>query len=321
MAEDHYISQTYLRRFAGGNGMLRAYRKFDGSSFPCWPKDICRETNGDIIPDFLSDPHYLGAYRGAFEPVWNKAVDAFSARAPDLQSKMNIAGYWAQLLVCTPTWRRVAVEMSNHRSISTVRAYYEQLKKRGKIDEKLGEAIKAVDSGEVIVETDPNFVRAQAAANVLTFAWAIYNAEWKAFESDTDVDFITSDNPAAFKDQGDAPSGSLPFLRFLPITPRLCLMCDLTEHHNQLRKTAVDFTNEPIGGVRGGVAEPTTVEKINGHVATCAEELVFCGGESAYAQELARRYSRFRVEFQPIMIPSPRGYIIGSRTRAVERAH
>ncbi|MGH6847077.1 MAG: hypothetical protein ACREC0_06475 [Methylocella sp.] len=52
-----------LKHFAGPSGMLHAFKKSDGRSFPCWSRDICHEPDGDIIPDVLSDPGYLGEYR------------------------------------------------------------------------------------------------------------------------------------------------------------------------------------------------------------------------------------------------------------------
>jgi hypothetical protein len=72
-----------------------AYRKSDGHSFPCWPKDICHKPDGDIIPDFLSDPAYLGEFRKASEPLWNHAVEALKARSIDMRDKLHIAGYAA----------------------------------------------------------------------------------------------------------------------------------------------------------------------------------------------------------------------------------
>ena len=118
MADDHFVAQTYLRHFVGPSGMLRAYRKSNGCSFPCRPRDICHEPNGDVIPDFLNDPHYLAKYRGTFEPGWNSAVAALKARSPDFATKFYIAGYWAQLMVCTPSWKRVAIEISNQNAIA-----------------------------------------------------------------------------------------------------------------------------------------------------------------------------------------------------------
>jgi hypothetical protein len=53
--KDHYIAQTYLKRFVGKNGFLQAYRKSDGKTFPCRPYDISHEADGDIIPNFMED--------------------------------------------------------------------------------------------------------------------------------------------------------------------------------------------------------------------------------------------------------------------------
>jgi hypothetical protein len=131
MQDDHYVARTYLRHFAGPSGMLRAYRKSNGATFPCWPRDICREPGGDLIPDFLSEPGYLGEYRAGFEPLWNSGVAALEARSLDMRDKLHIAGYWAQLLVCTPTWTRIAVEISNHNVIHTASAYNTILTERG----------------------------------------------------------------------------------------------------------------------------------------------------------------------------------------------
>jgi hypothetical protein len=57
----------------------------------------------------------------AFEPGWNSAVASLQSRSPDMRDKLHLAGYWAQLLICTPTWKRVAVEMNNNNVINTVR--------------------------------------------------------------------------------------------------------------------------------------------------------------------------------------------------------
>lgn len=74
MARDHYVAKTYLKHFAGSDGMLRAYRKSDGARFPCRPGDVCHEWNGDLIEDFLCDPTALAKYRKFFEPAWNPAI-------------------------------------------------------------------------------------------------------------------------------------------------------------------------------------------------------------------------------------------------------
>ncbi|MGP0001312.1 MAG: DUF4238 domain-containing protein [Acetobacteraceae bacterium] len=107
MARDHYVAQTYLKHFAGSDGMLRAYRKSDGKRFPCRPSDVCHEWNGDIIADFLSDPTALARYRKIFEPAWNPAIKELGKGQISNANKLAIAGYWSNLLAFTPTCRRL----------------------------------------------------------------------------------------------------------------------------------------------------------------------------------------------------------------------
>lgn len=318
--DDHYVAQTYLKHFAGANGQLRAYRKSDGTTFPCRPRDICHEPDGDIIPDFLSVPDYLGQYRGAFEQEWNDAIEGFKKRSPDIRDKFHVAGYWAQLLVCTPTWRRVHVAMSDRHVVGTLRASHALRAEAGKADPKLADAIAALERGEIEVATEPDYIRAQNALKVVKLAWGLYNSHWKVFESNYEIEFVTSDNPAAFQDQGDRPpSGNVPFIRFLPITPKMAIMCDLTEHGHRFMNSEPNFEQPPAEWISGGLAELRTVKKINECVVKCAEDLVLCSGESDYVKDLTERFARFSVENESMTIRTGRGFLLGSRTRATER--
>ena len=320
MRDDHYVAQTYLKHFAGPSGMLRAYRKSNSATFPCWPRDVCREPNGDIIPDFLSEPGYLGDYRAGFEPLWNSGVAALKARSLDMRDKLHIAGYWAQLLVCTPTWTRIAVKKYSHYAISTVAAHNTISAETGEQDETLSAAIEDVERGEILVQTEPDFVRAETARSVLKFAWALYNADWDVYENDTDTEYLTSDNPAAFEDQGDTWEllGRVPFVRYLSVTPRLCLACDLTRSPETFMHTEQDFTNEPKGTIRGGFVNSETVQRINTCIAKCAEDLVFSSAESDYVRDLSVRYSKFHVVAENKRFREPRRFVIATRTRCIE---
>lgn len=320
MTDDHYVARTYLKHFARPSGMLRAYRKSDGATFPCRPGDICHEPEGDIIPDFLSEPGYLGEYRAEFEPLWNHAVSALKKRSVDMRDKLHIAGYWAHLMVCTPTWTRVAVEISNHNAINVVSAFSVLSSKMGRLDETLQAAVEDVERGDIKLETEADFVRAQSARSVLKFAWALYNAEWDVFENDTGTEYLTSDNPASFEDQGETwgPPGCIPFVRYLPVTPRLCITCDLTRN-KEFWDMERDFTKEPLGTIRGGFVGPGIVEMVNACTAKCAEDLVLGSAESDYARDLTARYSKFRVETEAKRFREPTGFLIANRTRCIER--
>jgi hypothetical protein len=114
MANDHFIAQTYLKHFGDPSkaGMLHGYQKSTGKYFPCWPKDVCREWDGDLNP-LLVKKELLGDFRKMFEPHWNAAITALHSRALTPGDKFAISGYFANLMVCTPTWRRIGVTVYN----------------------------------------------------------------------------------------------------------------------------------------------------------------------------------------------------------------
>ena len=322
MADDHYVAQTYLKHFASSSGLLRAYRKSDTASFPCRPRDICKEPNGDIIPDFLSEPQYLGQYRSEFERVWNHGIHALEGRSLNMQDKLYIAGYWAQLLVCTPTWTRAAIKTSDLMASNTIAAYCEIKAQRGEPDAVLEAAMEEVKRGDITINTERDYVRAHSAQNVLEFAWALYNSQWDVFENNTEIEFLTSDNPASCEDQGERwrmPGSSTSFIRYLPVTPRLCLMCDLTPLPPRIRDATPDFSKKPFKTVRGGQVGQGIVEQVNMWTVKCAEDLVLTTGESNYARDLTARYARFGIDSEVTRFPTSRGYLLSNRTRCIER--
>jgi hypothetical protein len=202
MARDHYVAQTYLRHFVAYDGMLRAYRKSDGNRFPCRPSDVCHEWNGDIIEDFLSDPTALARYRKIFEPAWNPAIKELNAGRISNTNKLAIAGYWSNLLVFTPTCRRLDVGAHDRHSIDYLRAWDTLSTEAGKIDADLKRILATFDTGRFRIETKPDAMRAMRCTHLLKLTWALYNSNWIIIKNDSGTEFLTSDNPVSFDDPG-----------------------------------------------------------------------------------------------------------------------
>ena len=315
---DHYVAQTYLRHFVGPNGMLRAYRKSDLATFPCWPRDVCKEPDGDTIPDFLSEPGFLGEFRADFEPRWSHAVKGLAERRFGPQDKLTVAGYWANLLVCTPTWRRLGIAFHDWFTISYLDARDTLSTRIGKNDPVLRDGVQMLRDGRLTLNTEPGYVRAHNAIQVTKHMWRLYNANWHVLVNATDTAYVTSDNPASFLDQGNLVNGSIPFIRYLPVTPAICLRCDLTEGRADPDEEP-DFELRPRGEIRGGNVTPDTVRRVNVCTAKCAESLIFTDAENDGVRRLATKYAGFRVEGSFFRIPTSNGYYLGSQTRAVDR--
>jgi hypothetical protein len=316
MAGDHYVAQTYLKHFAGDSGKLRAYRKSNGKTFPCRTQDICAELDGDTIPQFLVDEKLLGKYRKIFEGAWNPAVEALQKRVVDQETKLHIAGYWANLLIGTPTWKRAGIDLYNQNIEYNLRARAALARENGQPEELLEEGIKAIDAGHLRIGVEGDHIRAQGALFALRYAWKLYNADWQVFESRTALPFITSDNPCSFED--DPTWGKHEHVLYLPVTTKICVTCDLTKQRDLPEEP--DFTQAPKGNVTGSDAPLETVRRINVITAKSAEDLILTGAESEYAASLATTYAKYHVETESEMTRMGNSYLIGHRSRVMPRA-
>lgn len=316
MPHDHYIAQTYLRPFADHGGMLHVYRKTDGKYWRSSPKGVCHEWDGDLIPDFLKNEGLLGDYRRIFEPAWSDAVKDIENGIFDTTVKLAVAGYWANLMACTPAWTRVGVKIRSADAMRTVRAYDVLLTEAGKPDAKLKKMLTTLDAGHYRVEAEPNAIRAHCAVALTKFAWELYNADWLVIRNNTNTEFITGDNPVAFDDPGPwqwTRKHGLP--RYLPFAPRLCLYCFINPR-GQLNEP--DFTQPPRGEVQWGSVPIHGVQRINRAVAQCAEEIVISSKDDPAIHALVAECARHRVDVEFITIREPNGFIFGNHTRVRE---
>lgn len=104
--EDHYVAQTYLRRFANEKGKLWIYDKTRLEMRERSTKSVCWKYGGSNNPYFPIE-RLIENYLQIFENRWPKAVDLFlSEGALDLelyrQAKRVISGYLAYLRFSTP---------------------------------------------------------------------------------------------------------------------------------------------------------------------------------------------------------------------------
>jgi hypothetical protein len=116
MPQDHYVAQTYLEAFVDPKtDCLHAYGKRGSDYFTPSPGSVCKTMNWDQTPKFLSPPGALGLWLKIFEGRWASTVAKLEASHDlALNDKYVIAGYWAHLSTCTPTWRRVASDLQQH---------------------------------------------------------------------------------------------------------------------------------------------------------------------------------------------------------------
>jgi len=300
MAQDHFIAQTYLKHFGDPDrgGMLHAYRKSDGAKFHCWPQTICREWDGDLNPTWLKEPALLGQFRKIFEPLWNVAAETLLSKTPSAQDRFAIAGYAANLMTCTPTWRRIGVEAYNDHATGFLLFSKQMQEKHGGNPELPVDAIEALERKQIKLHHDPNFIKAEYTRQLMQHAWLIYHQDWEIIENTTGFPFVTSDNPVGLLTSADFRRSPR---RFLPITPKLCLSFRVSN----AKPPPFDPSLGPVGSISWAVADVSAAKAINRITAKCAEDVVLSSAKSAAMATLVANCAKFRVEAEYVEFPAP----------------
>jgi hypothetical protein len=298
MSKDHFVAQTYLRHFAdpARKGVLHAYRKSDGKYFPCHTKDVCREWDGDLNP-LLVQHDLLGEFRKIFEPQWNESISTLLSKTLMPKDMFAVAGYFVNLMVCTPTWRRIGVTMHNDHAKSFL-IFAKKMKEKHRGSPELPvDAIEMLERGDITLEHDPNYIKAKVTQDLMKYAWMTYHQDWTIIRNTTPHPFITSDNPVAIHNSANPVE---PMTRYLPIAPALCLsVC-----YGRMKLPPINPTMPPKGTVKWATVNDQGAKFINKLVAQCGEDLVFSSIRSAGIESLVRNCARFRVDVEFIQLPT-----------------
>ena len=297
MTRDHYIAQTYLKHFGDPTigGMLHACRESSGKTFRCWPRNVCREWDGDRNRRYLAHPELLGEFRALFEPNWNPAVADLLQGNITAQVKFVVAGYMANLMTCTPAWRRVCKKILLDQMRTDAVFAMDMHKKYGCLPDLPVDAIEAVERGEIFLDLDSDYIKAVVTRQLLQNTWINYNQEWSIIHNDTGTAYLTSDNPVAIfysSRIGD------PVTRLLPITPHLCLSILFSQDTPELnlKNPEDDLRKRPLGTISRREADDESVTFVNELVVKCAEDLVFSSTDSPSSRNLVQRFSGFRID-------------------------
>jgi Protein of unknown function (DUF4238) len=281
---------------------IKVYWKPSGATFQCWPENVCAESGGDLNPDYFKDPAVLGQFRAIFESRWDAAIDAVEKRKLTTDDKFVIAGYWANLLTTTPTWRKIGQKLFEQeiRSILPIIA-------RNYVPT---ERLKGL---RLSVEIDENYIKGIATKQLLAGALVLYHQPWTILTNDTSHEFLTSDNPSAIFPPLD-PGGTV--ARILPLSPRLCISTTM-ERSPVYREvvTRADLAEPPKGWVTYHHIVPNGVKLANRLSVVNAERFVFSRVGSSGVAALVKKYGDHSVQLEHSVSPIPEGDGISTESR------
>lgn len=213
--KDHYVSQTYLRRFSSSPEFAFGIRKKVKFNKEIPIDSICFERGGDICESFENKDGLKKLLR-IIEPSWNIFIKSIEERnlveIHTALSKENeisflekICCFMAYLRCNSPTQHRLMKEQLEGFATQYILP---------KVDKHLN--INSSDDVKVIIG-DRDYYKGQAINILKDIPQLIYDKNWTLLVNDSNTKFITSDNP--FISLGD---GSL----YLPLTPSYALVIE-----------------------------------------------------------------------------------------------
>jgi hypothetical protein len=282
MAEHHYVARTYLRNWCldRNKPRLQAYRKSDLKQFSPRPKDVCSEWDGDLNPNYFDNPSVLGDFRKIFEPKWKPTVERVGAGIINQEDKLVISLAWAHFFLCTPSQRAITKDIYANEARALAL--------------------------NVEIEHKHDFFKRLATKYLQKATWFLYNQDWIILLNETEMPFITSDNPSAFVPESNPPE------RILPITPSLCLYAKTDM--SLAEADHVDLGSPPKGSITFTKISRHDAMKINRYTVISANDLVFSRSVDDVIAALVKEYCDVRPQVEPMRgsLPAENGTLKGA---------
>ncbi|BDV43602.1 hypothetical protein GURASL_25250 [Geotalea uraniireducens] len=316
MPSDHYVSQTYLRSFTDSNGDIFPYYKSGNVIVGKTKKtkSVCCEINGDTN-EYFDNVRILDDYLRIFENVWNKNIESLEKGIIDIQIKFELAGYISYLKNCNPTAKRLG-----QRSISGIlKPVADNMLRReqGKIKDyselDLADIKRCLETWGLKVEVDKMFSHAIGIEILTDMATNLCRYPWLIMRNETDIPFITSDNPAVMYFHNDnVQFGET----VVPLTPRLAILISPTDGQTDVELDDVLKAGNPHD--RFGLVKPKYVKEFNKLIIKCAEKTVLHSCRVEWLEKLVNKYRNWQMETLTDTLVTSKEVCVINRPRPVE---
>lgn len=204
----HYVSQTYLDGFCGSDGKLWTYYlDKPHAPQPSRPEAVAYSNYyySQTRDDGTRDDNALEDLWSAFETVWPETLKAIRAGRVSLASSFNVLG-----MVCVHAVRVPAARHRHELLLATkLRAEAMALERRGTLPDVYQRYAGQLDT--VPVAANPQRSIATMKEDMLRFGDLCFQIGFEVVHNDTDLSFITSDNPVCVYDPRRLPVIGRPY--------------------------------------------------------------------------------------------------------------
>jgi len=323
MSKDHYVAQTYLRKFTENpddeNSCLCVYKKKEDGTFDkMGTKAVCKTQGWDDLEWFEnieglkeSDFHEsLKIWLKQIEPHWNKVIENLEKGIFTNQERWIISGYAAILNIIHPhalDQGKVMMEsvLDHVRKILSVNP-----------DLDMPEHLRGVmsDTENFGLEVDEQYQKAFSFCLASDMHWEFFCAQWVLMRNNQKHPFVTSDMPICIMYNNFSHKGNFGF-KYLPLTPKLAvLICvnpeDREEKFDVNKYPTLDSLPNMSDKLEVGEINSLGVKKYNELVIKHAERFVF---SNEYYYSIQKRVKKLKNYNQKIKHDSLGPYMV-SRT-------
>lgn len=316
--DDHYVAQTYLRQFLDKSNTLIPYYK-NGHVIvgkKKTPKQICYETDGDFNC-YFDNPRVLDEYLPLIENPWADNIAKLELGNIDADCKYEIGAYIAFLRSCTPTAKRLGAKALSAQMQPLVdKTLAEHFHELGETTNEVRSALKeAIKTRGIKAVVDEEYVHAISIQHLVHSAYRFYCSHWLVLLNETDIPFVTSDNPAGLLYLGESPQHAT---IFVPLSPTLGVLIRSDDTID--RPTFEDVKRYEHQGDDYAHPKESFVASLNELTVQSAENIVIHSSEEEWVKSLVETNKEWRVENQTFELPYENGRYILNRQKACKIA-
>lgn len=280
----HYISVAYLKAWCDVDGKVRLYRKDD-------PYKVIQQSPENFgfhkyyyaqpLPDGGKDHNSLEDLFSEYESKWPVIVEKIRRQEDVNECIKDISAFIALQRARVPATRDAIERML----ADSVKAVARSMDAAGELSPKPKGYEDILDHIEVAV--DPHQSIHAMPDIILGIGQVMETIGIGALINNTDISFVTSDNPVIWFDPS-VPEDQMqpysirkngPILLLFPIAPDIMIIGD-SSNHDQYSKYGFGF---------GNLSDPNKVEIMNRHICRFAYEAVFSQGPGL--EELVKQYA------------------------------
>lgn len=282
--KQHYVSVAYLKAWCDVDGKVRIYRKDD-------PYKVIRQSPENFgfhkyyyaqpLPDGERDYNTLDDFFSEYESKWPLIVERIRRREDVNDCLQDIFSFIALQRARVPATRDAIEGLL----ADTVKAVARHMDAAGELSPKPAGLENILDHIEVSI--DPHQSILAMPDIILGIGQVMEKIGISALINNTDIPFVTSDNPVIWFDPS-VPEDQMqpysirknePILLLFPIAPDIIIF----GHSSKLDQYSKD------GFGFGNLSEPNQVEIMNRHICRFAYEAVFAQGPGF--EELVKQYA------------------------------